>query len=303
MIRKAFFLMGPTAIGKTDLAIELVQKFPMEIISVDSAMVYKGLDIGSGKPTQAELAKAPHRLIDIREPSEPYSAADFCDDALKAMDEIHKQNKIPLLVGGTMMYFRALQFGLSPLPSADPELRKQLEEKAKKLGWEAMHKELEQVDPVSSKRINCNDTQRIQRALEIYLTTGQPMSELWAETEKKALPYEITALGLVPEDRAMLHERIAKRFDSMLELGLVEEVKQLIEKPGMHADLPALRSVGYRQVLEYHQGDVDFETMRDKACAATRQLAKRQLTWLRSWPDLVTFTDPKEIHDWVSKNV
>lgn len=285
------FLMGPTASGKTDLAIQLVKENPkFEIISVDSAMVYRGMDIGTGKPTQEELTIAPHHLIDIRDPSEPYSAADFRKDALEWIEDIHKRDRIPLLVGGTFLYFRALQQGLSSLPSANPIIRKKLEEEMKEKGLLALHQRLSNVDPVAAKRINQNDTQRILRALEVYEETGLSLSAMIdksnLEKSKSNLfnleeKYQNHSFALVPRDRALLHQRIADRFHKMLDLGLVEEVKKLYDRGDLKPDLPALRSVGYRQVWQYLDGKLNYNEMIEKSIAATRQLAKRQLTWLR----------------------
>ncbi len=288
------FLMGPTASGKTDLVIELVKNksLPVEIISVDSAMVYRGMDIGTGKPSKEELAIVPHHLIDIRDPSDPYSAADFREDALKLIVDITKRGKIPLLVGGTLLYFRALEKGLSPLPSADPIIREKLLKEAREIGWEAMHQRLAKIDPSAANRIHPNDPQRIQRALEVYEITNKPMSELFKDKSLQVneslqsndlnLQYKIHSFALVPRDRKFLHDRIAKRFLKMLELGLLEEVKHLFNRGDLHANLPAIRSVGYRQVWQYLAGEISYDDMVLKAMTATRQLAKRQLTWLRS---------------------
>ncbi|WP_428606304.1 tRNA (adenosine(37)-N6)-dimethylallyltransferase MiaA [Sedimenticola sp.] len=278
--------MGPTASGKTALAIELVQHLPCDIISVDSALVYRGMDIGTAKPDAAELSQAPHRLIDICDPSEAYSAARFRQDALSEMADISAKGRIPLLVGGTMLYFRALEFGLSPLPEADPEIRAELEREAADLGWETMHRQLESVDPEAAARIHPNDPQRIQRALEVYRLTGQPLSRLHGQEEQDALPYHLVRLARAPSDRAVLHQRIADRFYKMLELGFEEEVRRLLQRPDLHPDTPAMRSVGYRQMIRYLQGEWDRETMIERGIIATRQLAKRQFTWLRSYPDV-----------------
>jgi tRNA dimethylallyltransferase len=285
----AICLMGPTACGKTSAAVQLVQQFPMEIISVDSALVYRGLDIGSGKPDAATQANAPHRLIDIRDPAEPYSASDFRRDALREMRDIVARGNIPLLVGGTMLYFKLLRDGLAELPSASPELRQRLLAQAEAEGWPALHRRLQQVDPVAADRIHPNDPQRLQRALEVYEVTGRPLSVLQAEGQTGVmddLPCELIFLGMLPVDRARLHQQIALRFHAMLAAGLVDEVVALRARGDLHPDLPSIRSVGYRQVWEYLAGDYDHATMVEKGIAATRQLAKRQLTWLRGWEHL-----------------
>jgi tRNA dimethylallyltransferase len=276
--------MGPTASGKTALAVSLVEHSPLEIISVDSALVYRGMDIGTAKPDAATLARAPHHLLDIRDPTEAYSAAAFCDDARRLMADIVARGKVPLLVGGTMLYFRALLQGLDELPRADAALRKKLEHAAAARGWPALHAELARVDPATAARLAPNDSQRIGRALEIFQLTGTPMSALLdrAQTE---LPYRVLQLALIPPDRAVLHQRIAARFDAMLAEGLVDEVKTLRRSYALNADLPAMRAVGYRQAWAYLDGEIDLTALREQGIAATRQLAKRQLTWLRSWPD------------------
>ncbi len=286
----ALFLMGPTASGKTDLAIALRQQLPVEVISVDSALIYKGMDIGTAKPTPAELALAPHRLIDILDPKESYSAMNFREDALKEMAEISASGRIPLLVGGTMLYYKALLEGLSPLPSADPTIRAEIEEKAAKIGWASMHQELLAIDPVAGARINPNDSQRINRALEVFYITGKTMTELTAE-KGEALPYRLLQFAIAPQDRAILHERIALRFQKMMDLGFEEEVKRLFLREDLHIDLPSIRCVGYRQMWEYLQGDISLDEAIYKGICATRQLAKRQITWLRGWKDEITWLD------------
>lgn len=286
----ALFLMGPTASGKTDLAIALRQQLPVEVISVDSALIYKGMDIGTAKPTPAELALAPHRLIDILDPKESYSAMNFREDALKEMAEISASGRIPLLVGGTMLYYKALLEGLSPLPSADSTIRAEIEEKAAKIGWVGMHQELLAIDPVAGARINPNDSQRINRALEVFYITGKTMTELTAE-KGEALPYRLLQFAIAPQDRAILHERIALRFQKMMDLGFKEEVKRLFLREDLHIDLPSIRCVGYRQMWEYLQGDISLDEAIYKGICATRQLAKRQITWLRSWKDEITWLD------------
>lgn len=283
-------LMGPTASGKTPLAVELVQRFPCEIISVDSAMVYRGMDIGTAKPTADILKMAPHRLIDIRDPSETYSAGNFRHDALQAIDEIIAQGKIPLLVGGTMMYFRILHQGIAELPKADASVRAALQMQADKNGWESLHAELANVDPAAANRIHERDSQRIQRALEVYRLTGKTITA-WQQDHTNPLSgYRVHQLALAPSDRSHLHERIALRFQQMLDQGFVDEVKKLYQRGDLSVDLPSIRSVGYRQVWEYLDGQCAYPDMCEKTLAATRQLAKRQMTWLRSWPE-VTWLD------------
>jgi len=281
--------MGPTASGKTSLAVELAARYPMDIISVDSALVYRGMDVGTAKPGADVLAVAPHRLIDIRDPSEPYSAADFREDALQAMAEITARGRIPLLVGGTFLYFRALQYGLSDMPAADPAIRARLEAAAKRDGWEALHTRLAAVDPESAARIHTTDPQRIQRALEVYELTGKTMSALHAQQAARDLPYRVLKLALIPGDRQLLHERITERFQQMLADGLLEEVKKLFGRSELSAELPAMRAVGYRQAWGYLSGQLAYEAMVEQAIIATRQYAKRQLTWLRGEPDLESF--------------
>lgn len=297
----AIFVMGPTASGKTDLAIELCQRLPCDIISVDSAMIYRGMDIGTAKPGAAELALAPHRLIDIRDPAEIYSAADFCQDALAQMAEITAAGRIPLLVGGTMMYFKALLHGMSDLPSASPVLRAGLEARGEAEGWAALHRELAQKDPVVADLIHPNNRQRLLRALEVIYLTGKPLSELWRSStnvedypyttdwqadDTGGLPYTVVQFALTPKDRVVLHDRIRQRFLAMLGQGFVEEVSGLMARGDLNPDLPSMRSVGYRQVWQWLAGDGTREVMTEKGLAATRQLAKRQLTWLRKWQDV-----------------
>ncbi|MCW8346328.1 tRNA (adenosine(37)-N6)-dimethylallyltransferase MiaA [Vibrio sp. ZSDZ65] len=280
------FLMGPTASGKTDLAIRLRQQYPVEIISVDSALIYKGMDIGTAKPDADELLAAPHRLIDILDPSDAYSAADFRRDALAEIAKIHAEGKIPLLVGGTMLYFKALLQGLSPLPAADPEIRKQLEQEAQDKGWQALHDELRAIDPVSADRIHPNDPQRLSRALEVYRISGKSLTEL-TEVKGEPLPFRVKQFAVAPKDRALLHKRIELRFDKMIQAGFEDEVKALYARKDLHPDLPSIRCVGYRQMWEYLDGDCSFDDAIFRGICATRQLAKRQITWLRSWEDLV----------------
>ncbi|WP_083845810.1 tRNA (adenosine(37)-N6)-dimethylallyltransferase MiaA [Thiocystis violascens] len=281
----AILLMGPTASGKTDLAVELVRRLPCDIVSVDSAMVYRGMDIGTAKPGPEILAEAPHRLIDILDPADAYSTARFRADALAAMAEIVAQGRIPLLVGGTMLYFRALQQGLAWLPSADPEVRRALLEESALLGWPAMHDRLARVDPDSARQIHPNDPQRIQRALEVHVLTGRSMSELIRSAGvSQQLPYRLLKLIRAPLERSVLHARIERRFRAMLDQGLVEEVAGLLERGDLNEDLPSMRCVGYRQVLKYLREEYKWDQMLHCGIAASRQLAKRQLTWLRPEP-------------------
>ncbi|MEN8170036.1 MAG: tRNA (adenosine(37)-N6)-dimethylallyltransferase MiaA [Pseudomonadota bacterium] len=281
--------MGPTASGKTDLAISLVERLPCEIISVDSALVYRDMDIGTAKPDAETLARAPHRLIDIIDPAESYSAARFRDDALREMAEITAAGRIPLLVGGTMLYYRALQQGLSPLPEGDAEIRARIEAEAAEKGWQALHDRLAAIDPESAARIHPNDPQRLSRALEVYELSGKPLSVLWREQEKSSFPYRAAKLAIAPTDRSLLHERIAQRFELMLQQGFIEEVEVLYRRGDLHPDLPSIRCVGYRQAWRYLAGEWDRETMVERGIIATRQLAKRQFTWLRSEPELGWF--------------
>lgn len=301
----AIFLMGPTASGKTDLAMALCEHLPCEIISVDSAMIYRGMDIGTAKPSPEELARHPHRLIDICDPADTYSAADFRRDALAEMAGITRAGRIPLLVGGTMMYFKALLSGLSDLPPASPEVRAELEQRARSEGWQALHRELAERDPEAARAIHPHNRQRLIRALEVIRLTGQPISRLWQAQPQEvntkviedypyfthwqadageSLPYTVCQLAMAPADRHWLHDRIRRRFLQMLDQGFIEEVRALRARPDLTADLPSMRCVGYRQAWCYLAGEYDYQTMVDKGIAATRQLAKRQLTWLRKWP-------------------
>ena len=286
----AIFLMGPTASGKTDLAIQLRQHLPVEVISVDSALIYRGMDIGTAKPSKAELALAPHRLIDICDPAESYSAANFRTDALREMQEISAQGKIPLLVGGTMLYYKALLEGLSPLPSADEKVRSEIEAKAALIGWGGLHQELTKIDPISAQRINPNDSQRINRALEVFYLTGKTLTELTAQ-KGEALPYDILQFAIAPEQREVLHRRIEQRFHKMIELGFQQEVEKLYRRPDLNENLPSIRCVGYRQMWEYLRGDYDHDEMVFRGICATRQLAKRQITWLRGWISPIQWLD------------
>ena len=286
----AIFLMGPTASGKTDLAIQLRQQLPVEVISVDSALIYRGMDIGTAKPSKAELALAPHRLINICDPAESYSAANFRTDALREMQEISAQGKIPLLVGGTMLYYKALLEGLSPLPSADEKVRSEIEAKAALIGWGGLHQELSKIDPISAQRINPNDSQRINRALEVFYLTGKTLTELTAQ-KGEALPYNILQFAIAPEQREVLHLRIEQRFHKMIELGFQQEVEKLYRRPDLNENLPSIRCVGYRQMWEYLRGDYDHDEMVFRGICATRQLAKRQITWLRGWTSPIQWLD------------
>lgn len=302
------FLMGPTCSGKTAAAIALTQRWPVSLVNVDSALVYRGLDIGAGRPSTAELARAPHRLLGFVEPTEAYSAARFRDDALAEIRAIHSERRIPLLVGGTMLYFRALLSGLATLPPANAALRAEMEARAAQQGWPALHRQLATVDPHSAARLNPNDGQRIQRALEVYQLTGESLSALHQRQRavtlsdtgangKTAFPYTVSQVALAPASRALLHERIAARFHAMLAQGLVAEVQGLRARGDLHRELPAIKAVGYRQVWDYLDGCYDYDEMVARGIAATRQLAKRQFTWLRGWPELDWFdSDAADLH-------
>ncbi len=292
MSKLVFCLMGPTASGKTNLACELLVHFPVELISVDSAMIYREMNIGTAKPSLEELKKAPHHLIDIKDPIESYSAAQFCTEALALCEDIFKQNKIPLLVGGTMMYFNALQKGLSVLPEANERIRSSIEQEAQHYGWPHLHQQLMAIDAETAQRIHAHDSQRIQRALEVYYISGIPLS-IFQKEHKKTPDYRFVNFVLFPEQRAWLNERIALRFDEMLRLGFVEEVRQLRDKWPLGRAMPAMRCVGYRQIFEYLDGDYPYAEVREKGIAATRQLAKRQLTWLRHW-EAALYYDPQK---------
>ncbi|MCL6405704.1 tRNA (adenosine(37)-N6)-dimethylallyltransferase MiaA [Dickeya dadantii] len=281
----AIFIMGPTASGKTALAMALRERLPVELISVDSALIYRGMDIGTAKPSQEELARAPHRLLDILDPAEAYSAADFRRDALQAMAEITAAGRIPLLVGGTMLYFKALLEGLSPLPSADAQVRQEIEERARIEGWEALHRQLSVIDPVSAARIHPNDPQRLSRALEVFFVSGNTLTEL-TKTSGEALPYRVHQFAIAPATRELLHERIALRFRQMLESGFETEARALFARPDLNPALPSIRCVGYRQMWSYLSGEIDYDEMVYRGICATRQLAKRQMTWLRGWEEV-----------------
>lgn len=287
-------LMGPTASGKSALAEALAEFFPIEIISVDSALIYRGMDIGTAKPSKETLARIPHHLIDIRDPAESYSAAEFCEDVARIIPEILVRGHLPLLVGGTMMYFKALTQGLSQLPPADETIRAQLANEAAAIGWPMMHERLQQCDPLTAARLHPNDAQRIQRALEVWMITGKPLSD-FLQKGNAHFPYAYHAIAVAPSDRRVLHERIAQRFDVMIAEGFIEEVKHLMQRADLTLNKPALRAVGYRQVFEGLMQDQPLAIIRERAIAATRQLAKRQLTWLRQWPDLqwLDSTDPQ----------
>lgn len=289
----AVFLMGPTASGKTALALELAERLPLDIISVDSAQVFRDMDIGTAKPDHATLARFPHSLIDLITPEERYSAAQFCADALREMARITAKGRVPLLVGGTMLYFKALIEGLADLPQADPALRAEIDQDAALRGWPALHAELARLDPATAARLAPNDAQRIQRALEVLRLTGRPLSEFFAAQRQTTLPYRWLALALVPQDRAVLHRRIAERFSAMLAHGLVEEVDLLRQRYQLSAELPAMRCVGYRQVWEMLAGRLPGAELEERGVFATRQFAKRQLTWLKKMAGIEVM-DPLE---------
>ena len=290
MTPNAIFILGPTASGKTALALHLVDRFSLEIVSVDSALVYRGMSIGSAKPDAAILRRYPHHLVDLIDPTEAYSAAHFCADAHQAMKAIVARGNVPLLVGGTMLYARALLGGLSDLPEADAEVRADLEAQAARIGWPAMHRQLAEVDPQTAQRLSPADSQRIQRALEVHRITGTPLSALQTRaTRSPEFPYRVLKVGLMPGDRAVLHQRIAARFDDMLARGIVDELRQLRSRYPLLPSMPSMRCVGYRQAWQFIDGAIDGKSLREKGIAATRQLAKRQLTWLRSMQDVETF--------------
>jgi len=282
-------IMGPTASGKTGLALDIAAKVESEVISVDSALVYKGMDIGTAKPTQEEQAGVVHHLIDIIDPAESYSVSQFVNDTNALIGDILARGKVPILAGGTMMYFNALINGISPLPKSDEKIRDEITQQAQRLGWSKLHDELRGVDPISGERIHPNDPQRITRALEVYRSTGKTLTH-WQQQEGEKCPYNIAQFAIAPADRAVLHERIATRFDLMLEQGFENEVVKLYERSDLHEDLPSIRSVGYRQMWQYLDGQLSYAEMRERGIIATRQLAKRQLTWLRGW-EQVTWLD------------
>ncbi|QPR28995.1 tRNA (adenosine(37)-N6)-dimethylallyltransferase MiaA [Edwardsiella hoshinae] len=300
----AIFIMGPTASGKTALAMALRERFPLEIISVDSALIYRGMDIGTAKPSADELARAPHRLIDIRDPAQSYSAADFRADALREMAEITAQGRIPLLVGGTMLYYKALLEGLSPLPPADAAVRARIEQQAREQGWAALHQELARIDPIAAARIHPNDPQRLSRALEVFFVSGNTLTEL-TRVSGEALPYAVSQFAIAPSSRELLHQRIALRFQQMLAAGFEQEARGLFARGDLHPDLPSVRCVGYRQMWSYLAGEIDYDEMVYRGICATRQLAKRQMTWLRGW-ESVQWLDsdkPAEALDYVAQVV
>jgi len=282
-------IMGPTASGKTGLALDIAAKVESEVISVDSALVYKGMDIGTAKPTQEEQAGVVHHLIDIIDPAQSYSVSQFVNDTNALIGDILARGKVPILAGGTMMYFNALINGISPLPKSDEKIRDEITQQAQRLGWSKLHDELRGVDPISGERIHPNDPQRITRALEVYRSTGKTLTH-WQQQEGEKCPYNIAQFAIAPADRAVLHERIATRFDLMLEQGFENEVVKLYERSDLHEDLPSIRSVGYRQMWQYLDGQLSYAEMRERGIIATRQLAKRQLTWLRGW-EQVTWLD------------
>lgn len=294
----AIFIMGPTASGKTALAMALRQYLPVELISVDSALIYRGMDIGTAKPSAEELAQAPHRLIDILDPTESYSAADFRRDALREMAQISAAGRIPLLVGGTMLYFKALLEGLSPLPGADATVRQRIEAQAREKGWEAMHRQLCEIDPVAAARIHPNDPQRLSRALEVFFVSGNTLTEL-TKMSGEALPYQVHQFAIAPATRELLHQRIELRFHQMLAAGFETEARALFARSDLHTELPSIRCVGYRQMWSYLSGEVDYDEMVYRGVCATRQLAKRQMTWLRGWDDVcwLDSENPKEALD------
>lgn len=287
-------LMGPTASGKTALAVDWVERRGAALISVDSALVYRGMDIGTAKPDAATLARAPHRLIDLREPHQSYSVAEFRADALEALRDITREGRLPVLVGGTSLYLHALLHGLSEMPEADAGLRRMIDAEAQQRGWAALHAELARVDPEAGRRIHPTDAQRIQRALEVFRSSGRPISDWQIRAQPARLPWRVLKLVLAPNDRAILHQRIATRFGQMLEAGLVEEVRQLRADPRLHPDLPSMRAVGYRQTWQYLEGEGDLQQLRERGIAATRQLAKRQLTWLRAQFDARWFEPERQ---------
>ena len=295
----AIFIMGPTASGKTALAMSLMKHLPVELISVDSALIYRGMDIGTAKPTAEELADAPHRLIDILDPTQAYSAADFRADALREMAEITARNKIPLLVGGTMLYFKALLEGLSPLPQADATVRERIEKQAAEQGWSALHDQLREIDPVAANRIHPNDPQRLSRALEVFYISGKTLTEL-TKISGETLPYRVHQFAIAPTRRELLHSRIEERFSQMLSNGFEDEVRTLLARGDLHTDLPSIRCVGYRQMWSYLSGEFDYDEMVYRGVCATRQLAKRQMTWLRGW-DNVEWLDSEKPDDALSR--
>lgn len=296
-----FFLIGPTASGKTNLAVELVNTFPFEIISVDSAQIYQDMDIGVAKPSQDILDKVPHHLINIMKPNEAYSVAQFTKDALKLIDEILMRGHIPILVGGTMMYFNGLEKGINQMPMTDEQFRKDIEIEASQVGWPKLYEKLKSVDKETAEKLNPNDSQRISRALEVFYSSGKPLSSYHQSENKDVFPFSVCKLGLMPSNRKILHQRIEFRVHEMIEAGLFEEVRSLLQKyPILQSHMPSMRSVGYRQILEYFNGDIEEKECIDKIIFATRQLAKRQMTWMRSMENLNLFDCS---NDFISKEV
>ena len=287
----AIVITGPTACGKSDLAIEIARTYSMEIVSVDSALVYRTMDIGTAKPGAKVRQEIVHHLIDIRDPADPYSAAEFRTDAIKVIEEIHNRGKLPLLVGGTMLYLKALKDGIADLPPADAQVRTRILEQAESEGWPALHKKLQRVDPEAALRISCNDPQRLQRALEVYEITGETITALH-RLQRSECPFHLIEVAVMPVDRKALHQRIVVRFDEMLARGFIAEVQELYERGDLNPELPSIKAVGYRQAWAYLEGHIDYETMREKAVIATRQLAKRQYTWLRRWKNLHLVDSP-----------
>ncbi len=284
---EVIFIMGPTAAGKTDLAMQLYDQIPSELISVDSALVYRGMDIGTAKPSTDELRQYPHHLIDICEPDRPYSASKFREDALVLIKDILSRDRLPILVGGSMLYFKTLLDGIADLPTGDDTVREAICREAKQIGWPAMHQQLATFDPVAADRIKPGDSQRIQRAIEVYRLTGKTLTDFHEQQQEQRLPYRVLSIAISPGERTVLRQQIRKRFMTMLNQGFIAEVEYLTNKRQYESDLPALRSVGYRQVVDYLNGIYDYDTMIEKAVVATARLAKRQLTWLRSWPDVI----------------
>ena len=293
---KVIFLMGPTASGKTELTLRLKSKFPLEIINVDSSQVYRGFDIGSAKPSKEMLDKHPHRLINLRNPSESYNVSEFIDDAKCAISEIISKGRVPILVGGSMLYFKSLLSGINDLPKADLDLRQIIEEKAEKYGWPTLHNHLKKIDPLTAEKLHPNHSNRIQRALEVYYKSGVPLSVLQTEFNKSGISekYSVLQLGLLVNDRSVLYRRIEERFFTMIDHGLVDEVKELFARGELDLNTPASRSVGYRQLRDWCAGDLDLDDAIGLGIRATRNLAKRQLTWLRKWPNLQTFDIDEE---------
>lgn len=290
----AIFIMGPTSSGKTKLAISLLQHLPVELISVDSALIYKGMDIGTAKPTPEELAIAPHRLINIRDPVQPYSVANFYTDALQEMANITSIGRIPLLVGGTMLYYKVLLAGLSPLPPTNLSVRKYIELQAAEQGWSALYQQLQEVDPITALKIHKNDRQRLSRALEVYFISGKTLTEM-INISSKSFPYHVYQFAIMPSSRELMHQRIALRYQKMLAIGFEEEARALFSRGDLHINLPSIRSVGYRQMWAYFSGQISYDEMVYRSICATRQLAKRQMSWLRSWHSVHWLDSEKEL--------